>query len=98
MEGRLLPIFAAVLGLRQQRLQGPIPSPHEMAWRGGQDVAFVLWLFGVPALAYGLGADAVPLVRGGAWCLLVATLVDALNMARILRHAFTRTGSILESS
>ena len=66
-----------------------------MAWRGGQDFAFVLWLFGVPALAYGLGADAVPLVRGGAWCLLIATLVDTVNMTRILRHAFTFTRSML---
>ena len=98
MEGRLLPLFAAYWAYANSGYQGTVASPHEMAWRGGQDVAFVLWLFGVPALAYGLGADAVPLVRGGAWCLLIATLVDAVNMARILRHAFRVTGSILEAS
>ena len=41
-----------------------------------------------PSLAGGLAFDAVPFVSAGAWCLLVATVVDAANVARILRHAF----------
>ena len=88
MEGRLLPLFASYWALAEAGDRGPLPSPHEMAWRYGQELVFLLWLFGVPALAAGLAADAVPLVRGGAWCLLLATLVDSANAARILRHAF----------
>jgi hypothetical protein len=98
MEGRLLPLFAAYWACANSGYHGPVVSPYEMAWRGGQDVAFVLWLFGVPALAFGLGVDAVPFVRAGAWCLLTATLVGSLNAVRILRHAFTFTGSLLGSS
>jgi hypothetical protein len=64
-----------------------------MPWRSGQDVAFVLWLFGVPALAGGLAFDAVPFVRGGAWCLLAATLLDAVNVVGILRHTFLTPSS-----
>ena len=59
-----------------------------MAWRYGQELVFLLWLFGVPSLAGGLALDAVPFVRAGAWCLLIATITDTMNVTRILRHAF----------
>lgn len=88
MEGRLLPIFAWYWAYANTGYTGPVPSPQTMSWSYGQDLVFLLWLFGVPSLAAGLALDAVPLVSGGAWCLLIATLVDALNVARILRHAF----------
>jgi hypothetical protein len=88
MEGRLLPIFAWYWAYANTGYKGPVPSQHEMPWRYGQELVFVLWLFGVPTLAAGLAFDAVPFVRAGAWCLLVATLVDAMNVVRILRHAF----------
>lgn len=86
MEGRLLPLFAWYWRAAIQK--GPILPPHEMAWRGGQELVFVLWLFGVPALAGGLAFDAVPFVRAAAWSLLAATLLDSANAVRILRHAF----------
>jgi hypothetical protein len=88
MEGRLLPIFAWYWAYANSGYKGPVPSQHEMPWRAGQELVFVLWLFGVPALAGGLAFDAVPFVRAGAWCLLAATLLDAVNVARILQHAF----------
>jgi hypothetical protein len=70
-----------------------VPSQHEMPWRRGQKFVFVLWLFGVPALAGGLAFDAIPLVSAAAWCLLAATLIDAANVARILRYAFLTPSS-----
>jgi hypothetical protein len=88
MEGRLLPLFAWYWAFANTDHKGPVPPPHEMPWRGGQQVAFVLWLFGVPALAGGLAWDAVPFVAAGGWCLLVAALLDSVNVSRILRHAF----------
>jgi hypothetical protein len=88
MEGRLLPIFAWSWAYANSGYKGPAPSQHEMPWRHGQEAVFVLWLFGVPALAGGLAFDAIPFVRAGAWCLLAGTLLDAVNLARILRHAF----------
>jgi hypothetical protein len=88
MEGRLLPLFAAYWACANSGYDGTAASPHDMGWHGGRDVAFVLWLFGVPALASGLGFDAVAFVRAGAWCLLAATLVNALNTSLVLRHAF----------
>ena len=88
MESRLLPVFAWYWAYANTSDKGPVPSPHEMAWRYGQELVFLLWLFGVPALAGGLALDAVPFVRAGAWCLFAATLVDGANVARVLRHAF----------
>ena len=88
MEGRLLPLFAWYWAYANTDFKGPVPSPHVMAWRGVQELIFVLWLFGVPSLAAGLAFGAVPFVRAAAWCLLAATLLDTLNMVRIVRHAF----------
>jgi len=88
MEGRLLPIFAWYWAYANSGYKGPVMSQHQMPWRTGQDVVFVLWLFGVPALALGLASDAIPFVGAGAWCLFAATLLESFNTARILRHAF----------
>jgi hypothetical protein len=94
MEGRLLPIFAWYWAYANTGYRGPVASPHDMPWRAGQEIAFVLWLFGVPALAGGLAFDAAPFVAAGAWTLVGATLLGAANVAWILRHAFvTPTGS-----
>jgi hypothetical protein len=87
MEGRLLPIFAWYWAYANTGFKGPVPSQHAMPWRNGQEIVFVLWLFGVPALAGGLAFDAVPFVRAAAWALLAAALLDSVNVARILRHA-----------
>ncbi|MBI4485840.1 MAG: hypothetical protein HY655_07505 [Acidobacteria bacterium] len=92
MEGRLLPIFAWYWAFANTNFKGPVPSPHDMAWRPMQELIFVLWLFGVPSLAGGLALDAVPLVRAAAWSLLIATLLDTVNVIRILRHAYLRPG------
>ena len=89
MEGRLLPLFAWYWAYANTDFKGPVPAPHGMAWRRGQELIFVLWLFGVPSLAAGLAFDAVPAIRAGAWSLLLATLLDTLNMTRIVRHAFS---------
>jgi hypothetical protein len=88
MQTRLLPLFAWYWAYANQGYTGPVTPPHDMGWRGGQELVFVLWLFGVPALAGGLAFDAVPFVAAGGWCLLAATLLGAFDATRILRHAF----------
>jgi hypothetical protein len=93
MEGRLLPIFAWYWAYANTGYKEPVPSQHEMPWRHGREFGFVLWLFGVPALAGGLAFDAVPFVSAAAWCLLIATLMDTVNVIRILRYAFLAPSS-----
>jgi len=92
MEGRLLPVFAWYWAYANSGFKGTVTSQHQMSWRAGQELVFVLWLFGVPALAGGLAFDAVPFVRAAGWSLLAATLLDSVNVARILRHAFITPG------
>lgn len=94
MEGRVLPIFAWYWAYANTGYKGPVPSQHDMPWRSGQELVFVLWLFGVPALAGGLAFDAIPFVRAAAWSLFAATLVDTVNVTRILRHAFLTPSTI----
>jgi len=93
IQGRLLPLFAWYWAAAHAAPGADVTPPHDMPWRSGQELVFVLWLFGVPALAGGLAFDAVPFVSAAAWCLLTATLVDSVSAFRILRHAFDRTGA-----
>lgn len=92
MEGRLLPLFAWYWAYANAEDKGQVPSPHDMPWHAGQELVFVLWLFGVPALAIGLTFDWIPFVRAAAWSLLAATLLDSVTVAGILRHAFATPG------
>lgn len=88
MEGRILPIFAWYWAYANTGFKGPVPSQHDMPWRVGQQIVFVVWLFGVPALAASLAFDAVLFVSASAWCLFAATLIHTVNVARILRWAY----------
>jgi hypothetical protein len=91
MEGRLLPVFAWYWAFANSGHRGPVPSAHEMPWRPGQYIVFVLWVFGVPALAGGLAFDAVPWVRAAGWSLLAATVLDTVQIAQILSYAYRRS-------
>ena len=73
---------------------GPAPSQHEMPWRHGQELAFVLWLFGVPALAAGFAFDAIPFVSAAAWSLFAASIVGTRSVVRILHYAFVIPSSV----
>jgi hypothetical protein len=94
MEGRLLPVFAWYWAYANSGYKGPVASQHEMPWRRGQEIAFVLWLVGVPTLAVSLAFDAAQLVSAGGWCLLAATSLDTVNIWSILRHAFLIPGNL----
>lgn len=88
MEGRLLPLFAWYWEFARSGGTREVPSPHAMGWQPGREIVFVLWLFGVPALAGGLAFDAVPFVRAAAWALLAASVIQVGLTGSILRHAF----------
>lgn len=90
MEGRILPLFAWYWAFANTGSRGPVPSPHDMPWRPGQYVVFALWLSGVPALAAGLALDIILLVRAAGWCLLAATVLDTMQAAQIVSHAYRR--------
>lgn len=90
MKTRILPTFAWYWAYANGGYLQVPASPHTMAWRGGQEAVFALWLFGVPALAGGLAFGAVPFVAAAGWALFAATVLDGVNTARILAHAYRR--------
>lgn len=90
MKGRLLPIFAWYWAFANTGYKGPVPPPHDMPWRPAQLAVVGLWWMGVPVLAWGLAAGAVPAVRAGAWMLLAATALDTVQAGHIVRHAYAR--------
>ena len=90
MEGRLFPLFAWYWAFANTGWRGPVLSPHEMPWRTAQYAVFALWVTAVPALAAGLALGGPSLVRASAAFLLGATILDSVQMAVIVRHAFRR--------
>jgi hypothetical protein len=51
---------------------------------GLQEAVFWLWVLGVPAVAAGFAADAIPYLAGGAWLLFAATIASGADLLRML--------------
>jgi hypothetical protein len=93
MEYRLLPYFAWYWAFANTGFKGPVPTPHEMPVRGIQRVSFFLWLAGVPLVVSGMLLTRPRALAAGAWLLLGAVLVGAVDAAAIALHAFSRPQS-----
>lgn len=90
MEYRLLPYFAWYWAFANTNFEGPVANPHEMPLPGVQAVAFYLWLGGVPVLAAGFLQASPALVAAGAWSLVAAVTIGAIDAIAISAHAFAR--------
>ena len=88
MEGRLLPLFAWYWAFQRGGRDGV--SPHQMAWRPGQLMVAALFISGVPTIAAAFWLGAPAMLRTGAGMLLIATLLNALEVVVIVRHAWHR--------
>lgn len=88
MEARLLPLHAWYWAFARSGWQGPVPPPHRMPIPKVQQTAFYLWSAGVPCVAIGLYANAVPFLAVGAWLLLGGVTLGSINGIAIVRHAF----------
>ena len=93
MEGRLLPIFAWYWAYANTGYKGPVPSQHEMPWRTGRNSrsccgcsACPRWRAALPSMPFRSSAP-----PHGA--LFAASLVDTVNVIRILRYAFLTPSS-----
>ena len=86
---RILPTFAWTHFYVRGDFKVIPPSQYTMHLRGLQVTGFVLWTFGIPALAWGLTFDQWSLVSGSAWMLLAGLVCNAVNGVRIVRHAFS---------
>ena len=65
----------------------PVTSTALSAW------SFLLWLWGVPALALGLALDGIPLLTFGALALEAGVVIGAIQAVRAARFAFSGAGA-----
>lgn len=90
MEGRLLPMAAWLWSFAEGGYVDQPGSQYEMPVRPLQAAGFLLWTLGLPALAYGLYADAAAWTSAGAAGLLFTTLASAANGIVVMRRSRRR--------
>lgn len=87
IQGRLLPLHAYYREMAALEGEPPSRSAHRLASPPLMLSIFLLWLVAVPVLTAGLMSAQTSLVRGGAASLLVATVLQGLHMALLVRRA-----------
>jgi hypothetical protein len=88
MQLRLLPLLAWFAASRSTAGPGTPGSPHAATSPRLAAISWMLWLWGVPALAAGFYFTAIPLVAAGALALEAAVLMGAIQALRAARCAF----------
>jgi hypothetical protein len=96
MQTRLLPMAAWYWAYAASSYRVPPASPHTMRDRFLQTIVFIGWTLGVPALAVGMFLESAFLVSVGAWGLLVAAALAALDGAFVVAHTFRRTQHVAQ--
>jgi hypothetical protein len=86
---RLLPLLAWFTAARGAADRASLGSPHAFTSTQLAAVSFILWLWGVPALAVGFAVDATPLLSAGALALEAAVVIGAIQALRAVRYAFS---------
>lgn len=85
---RLLPLLAWFTAARDTAGPRSLASPHAATSAPLASVSFMLWLWGVPALAVGFALDAIPLVTAGALALEAGVVIGAIQALCAARYAF----------
>jgi hypothetical protein len=92
MEARLLPLFAWYGEFEANGLRGPVMSPQVMHNQLLQQIVFIGWVFGVPAVSVGLAAGAANLISAGACAMLTAVVAATIDNTFVVSHAW-RSGN-----
>jgi hypothetical protein len=88
MQIRLLPLLAWFTAARRVSTPDLIPSMTVMSRYRLAGPAWILWLWGVPAVAAGFFFNAIPLLAAGALALEIAVLAGAGQAVRLATYAF----------
>jgi hypothetical protein len=88
MQLRLLPLLAWFTAAGGSAGPRGLVSPHAVMSTRLAAASFILWLWGVPALATGFALDGIPLLTAGALALEAAVVIGAIQAARAARFAF----------
>lgn len=84
MQVRLLPLSAWYWAYERSGFRGAPGSPLMMRDRSLQTIVFMGWVCAVPALATGFGLESAAWLSTGAWSLLVAVAIGALDNTFVL--------------
>jgi hypothetical protein len=87
MQGYLLRLLAWFSAAHAAEDLSDVTLP-DLPGRRRRVLAWLLWIWGVPAIAAGFFVNGIPLVTAGALALEAATVLAALQAARAARHAF----------
>jgi mono/diheme cytochrome c family protein len=88
MQLRLLPLLAWYSAAHRAASPGDIPSMSRLSAHPLVGAGWLLWLWGVPALATGFALNAIPLLAAGAAALEAAVLLGAMQAGRLAAYAF----------
>ena len=94
MQLRLLPLLAWYSAAHRAAAPESLPSMSVLSATPLAGAAWLLWLWGVPALATGFFAGVIPLLAGGALALEAAVAIGAIQAIRLACHAFGRAGRL----
>ena len=94
VSSRLLPMAGWLWGFYDREHRETPPSPHTALSRRAQMAGLALWTLGVPALAFGLATDRLPVISAAAGALALAVVLDAANLALGLRRLSAREGAV----
>jgi hypothetical protein len=89
MQLRLLPLLAWFSAAHRTADLRALGSPHAATSPRLAAASWVLWLWGVPAVATGFYFTAIPLLTAGALALEAAVLIGAIQALRAARYAFS---------
>jgi hypothetical protein len=94
MQIRLLPLLAWYTAAHGAATPEAMPSMAVMSAQPLTSTAWVLWLWGVPALAAGFFFNAIPLLTAGAVALAVAAIIGAVQAVRLAAYGFGVWGRV----
>jgi hypothetical protein len=90
MQVRLLPLLAWFSSAHRAASPAAIPPMSRLSAHPLDGIAWLLWLWGVPALATGFALNGIPLLTAGAVALEAAVLIGAVRAVRLARHGLQR--------
>jgi hypothetical protein len=94
MQIRLLPLLAWYSAAHRASSPAAIPPMSLLSAQPFAAAAWLLWLWGVPAVATGFALNAIPLLAAGAVALEAAVLIGALQAGRLAWCAFAGAGEV----
>jgi hypothetical protein len=91
MQVRLIPMLSWYTSAHRVRDLSTLTPPARLMMPKVSSIVWILWMWGVPALAVGFFVNGIPLLTAGAIVLEAAVVLGAWQIARAAWHVFARS-------